>query len=106
MAQPTETKRALCPDCRRPLKLVLRVPHDVEFEDYKPGQVREMNSVFRSEDQGAVLLWIKTAKGYEEIMRDSASGPGPDGDASGDVECDEHGYRGVDDLCAYYESKL
>jgi hypothetical protein len=101
MSQPTETKPALCPDCRRRLKLVRRVPEDVEFEGYKPGDVVESRGVLRSVDMGAVLLWVEQGDRFED-----ASGPGPDGGALGEVECEEHGELSVDALCAHYEAKL
>lgn len=106
MSQPTETKRARCPDCKRSLSLVRRVPEGMEYEGQKEGEIVESREVLRSVDLGAVLLWVEQGDRYEEIMRDSASGGGPDGDAPGEVECAQHGVLSVDALCAYYESKL
>lgn len=104
MAQPTSVKRAMCPWCRHGLKLVLRVPKEVgTYEGFEPGEAIESRAVVRSEDQGAALLWVRQGDHYEEIMRDSSSGPGPDGDAEGKVECELHGALSVDALCAHYE---
>lgn len=114
MAQPDPDALTycFCPRCQRRLSLILRVPPlDPEDEDetgwggYQVGEIREQRPIQRSDDMGSVLLWVRNAERgeYEEIMRNSASGPGPDDAASGDVECPEHGELDVDALCAYYE---
>lgn len=86
--------------------LIKRVPEDMEFEGYGPGDIIESRPVLRSVDTGAVLLWVRHGESFEEIMRDSATGPGPDGGASGEVECPRDGALSVDALCAHYEAKL
>lgn len=68
------------------------------------GQTRRL---WRCNDKGAALLFVRGGiLGVEEVLRNSALGTGPNGNAPGTPTCPVHGDLDVDEICAEYERPL